>query len=240
MTDLLNINQQGDTWTFTLNRSAKMNALSALMVEALISGVESAHNAGARLLIFDGAGKNFCAGFDFSDIDSQSDGDLLLRFIRIETLLQCIDSSPCLTVSFAHGKNFGAGVDLFAVCKQRYCSAEASFRMPGLKFGLVLGSRRFSDLVGRAMALQILQEAQSISATQAKDIGLVTSIAEVAGWQSIVGDAQRVARSLPVQAQRQLYKVLDSHWSDKDMADLVRSAAAPGLRNRIKDYIGAN
>ncbi|MCR2153265.1 hypothetical protein NSX49_23710, partial [Salmonella enterica] len=76
------------------------------------------------------------------ELDAQSEGDLLLRFVRIETLLQRVAASPCLTVGLAHGRNFGAGVDLFGACKWRVSAPDASFRMPGLKFGLVLGTRR--------------------------------------------------------------------------------------------------
>ena len=88
-------------------------------VDSLIHGVDEAHAAGARLLVFRGAGKSFCAGFDLGQLESQSEGDLTLRFVRIELLLQAIANSPAHTLALAHGKVFGAGVDLFAVCKQR-------------------------------------------------------------------------------------------------------------------------
>ena len=154
MTGSLDITQDAECWSFVLNRPAKMNALDADLIEALIAGVETAHASGARMITLSGAGRNFSAGFDFGEIETQSDGDLLLRFVRIETLLQLIASSPCLTVAFAQGRNFGAGVDLYAVCKHRFCTPDASFRMPGLKFGLVLGSRRFRDLEGQEKALE--------------------------------------------------------------------------------------
>jgi enoyl-CoA hydratase/carnithine racemase len=43
--------------------------------------------------------------------------------------------------------------------------------------------------------------------------------------------------ALSVQAQKQLYKALDTDLADRDMADLVRSAARPGLKKRISDYL---
>jgi enoyl-CoA hydratase/carnithine racemase len=238
MSDLLDIKHDDDGSTFTFNRVVKMNALSAEMVEEIILAIDNAHSNGARYLMFIGAGKNFCAGFDFSDVESQSDGDLLLRFVRIEMLLHMIASSPCLTVAFAHGKTFGAGVDLFAVCKQRYCTPDASFRMPGLKFGLVLGSRRFSELVGRAKALDVLQEAKTITALEAREMGLVNDVREWTDWPGIATDAQRVAKALPIQAQKQLYQALDAELPDQDMANLVRSAAYPSLKKRLSEYFG--
>jgi hypothetical protein len=35
-----------------------------------------------------GEGPSLCAGFDFSGLSESSDGDLLLRFVRLELLLQ--------------------------------------------------------------------------------------------------------------------------------------------------------
>jgi len=236
MSEALHIKHEGDTWIFTFNRAAKMNALNAEMVEEIIQGIDHAHASGARLLMFIGAGKNFCAGFDFANIDSQSDGDLLLRFVRIETLLHMVASSPCLTVAYAHGKTFGAGVDLFVVCKKRYCAPDASFRMPGLKFGLVLGSRRFCELVGREVALDVLQEAKTITALEAQAIGLLHGIKECTEWPNLETEAQRIARALPHHTQKHLFQVLDLTVPDRDMANLVRSAAYPSLKKRLSEY----
>jgi len=237
MRDLLDIDRDQDCWTFTLNRQDRMNALNAPVVEALLEGVENAHGSGARVLVFRGCGKNLSAGFDFGDLDSQSDGDLLMRFVRIETLLHKVAASPCLTVAFAHGRNFGAGVDLFAVCRQRYSTADASFRMPGLKFGLVLGSRRFADLVGQAKALEILQQGRVIQAGEAAEIGLATRLLEQGEWTEAIADAQRVARELDSSTQQQLYNALDKEIPDRDLAAVVRSAARPGLKSRITHYL---
>src|SRR3546814_15911313 len=95
----------------------KRNALSTELVEALIAGVEGAHAQDVPLLVLCGAGTNLSAGFDFTGYQDQSDGDLVLRMVRIEHLLQLIAGSPALTVASGPGRNFGAGVALFAFCK---------------------------------------------------------------------------------------------------------------------------
>ena len=146
-TDGLRVERRGALHLLTLARPDKMNALSAGLVEALIAAVDQAQAEQARAIVFQGEGRNFSAGFDFGDWESHSEGDLLLRFVRIEMLLQRVAATPCLTVALAHGRNFGAGVDLFGACKWRLATPDASFRMPGLKFGLVLGTRRFAALV---------------------------------------------------------------------------------------------
>lgn len=237
MTDQLRIERSAQSWTFTLNRPDKMNALNAPLVEALLQGVDDAHASGARMLVFQGEGRNFSAGFDQGDLDSQSDADLLLRLVRVEALLHLVASSPCLTVAFAHGRNFGAGVDLFAACRHRYSAADASFRMPGLRFGLVLGTRRFGQVVGYAKAREILEQTRQISATEAAEIGLVTRLVEADGRADAVAEALQVATLLDPTTQRHLYRVLERERPDQDLADLVRSASRPGLKSRMLAYM---
>lgn len=237
MTTTLAVDKDGDGWTFTLNRPEKLNALNAEVVEALIEGVTRAHAAGARLLVFAGSGKNFSAGFDQGEIERESDADLLLRLVRIETLFHLVAASPCLTVAFADGRNFGAGVDLFAACRKRYCSADASFRMPGLRFGLILGSRRFGEVVGYATAREILEQTSTIPASQALAIGLATQFVEADGQAQTIAEARKVASLLDRETQAHLYRVLDREQADADMANLVRSASRPGLKARMLEYI---
>lgn len=238
MSDSVLIERAGASWTFVLNRPEKRNALSPDMVESLLTGIQQAHDSKADMLIFRGEGKSFCAGFDFSDFVQLSEGDLLWRFVRIEQLLQLIHGSPALTVALAQGKNFGAGVDLMASCKHRVATPDATFRMPGLKFGLVLGTRRLGELIGKEPARQIQQVAATMMADQARDLHLVNAIEPIEGWQSILEGQRAVALALAPQARESLYRVLGDSGTgyQTDMADLVQSVVTPGLKQRIASY----
>lgn len=70
--------------TMTLNRPDKANALGTELVEALLRTAELAHADDTKALVLCGAGKHFCSGFDFTGCETQSAGDLLHRFVRIE------------------------------------------------------------------------------------------------------------------------------------------------------------
>lgn len=236
----LTIDRDGAAWTFTLARPEKRNALSAELVEALLASVEEAHRSDAALLVFRGEGNNFSAGFDFADFATQSEGDLLHRFVRIETLLQTVAASPCLTLALAHGRNFGAGVDLVAACRQRIATPDASFRMPGLKFGLVLGTRRFADIVGPARAAPILQEARAFDASEAAAIGFVDALVDMPQWPAAIEEARKTSSALEPATRATLYEVLRTDHGDADLATLVRSAARAGLKARIEGYLAAS
>jgi enoyl-CoA hydratase len=233
----LSIERDADCWSFVLDRAAKANALSASLVEALIEGVAQAHAAGASVLAFRGEGKNFSAGFDFTAYESQSEGDLVLRFVRIESLLQAIANSPCLTVAFAHGRNFGAGVDIFAACRWRIAAPDTTFRMPGLGFGLVLGTRRFASIVGGDTARAILERLETFEVARARDMGFVTRVGGAGEWPAIREDARRAAALVDREGRAALYRAVRPGSDDSDMADVVRSACAPGLKQRIARYL---
>ena len=151
----------------TLNRPQKANALSASLVEALLNAIEYAYTDGTRLLILDGNGDNFCAGFDFTAYLEAAEGDLVLRFIRIEHLLQQLHHAPFATLVLAHGKNFGAGADLVCACGLRVAAPETTFRMPGLRFGIVLGTRRLAHRIGADAARDILATSRTLAADEA-------------------------------------------------------------------------
>ncbi len=239
MSAVLRVETRGAVHALTLARPEKMNALSAELVEALIAAVDGAPAQGAQVIVLQGEGRNFSAGFDFGDWEAQSEGDLLLRFVRIETLLQRVAASPCLTVGLAHGRNFGAGVDLFGACKWRISAPDASFRMPGLKFGLVLGTRRFGALVGAERARALLERASPFSADEALRDGFVSRMALPDAWPGIEDEARDAAAALTASSRAQLYAALSAEQPDTDLARLVRSAAEPGLKARVAAYLQA-
>lgn len=236
MSDELLRRHENHVTRLTLNRPQKANALSAALVEALIDAVEYAATDGTRLLIIDGAGPHFCAGFDFTDAQVQSEGDLALRFIRIETLLQALYHAPCETLALAHGRVFGAGADIVASCGLRIAEAGTTFRMPGLRFGVVLGTRRLVHRVGTDKAREILSTSRTFDAAEALDSGFLTGIAAAEEWPALVARAQNATEALAPAAAAALHRrtVIDSR--SEDMAELARSVSTPGLQERIRRY----
>jgi enoyl-CoA hydratase/carnithine racemase len=237
---LLEARLDGSTLVLTLSRPDKMNALSAGLVEALLAQVDAAQAKGVRLLVLKGAGKNFSAGFDMGGIDPQSEGDLVLRFIRIEQLLQALRHAPFDTMVLAHGRNFGAGVDLIAACARRIATPDASFRMPGLRFGLVLGTRLFAERVGPERARAVHQVSKTFNASEALEWGFLTEIASQEHWDPVIVKAQAGATALPADASARLFRVTTADHRDADLAELVRSAAQPGLKDRISAYLASS
>src|SRR5690349_12438114 len=63
--------------TLTLDRPAKRNALSAVLVDALHAAIDRADlDAEVRVLVLRGAGSDFCAGADLEELLASADRTL--------------------------------------------------------------------------------------------------------------------------------------------------------------------
>lgn len=236
----LGSDRAGPVLTLTLRREAAGNAFDSTLVEALLDAFDRLDSTGLRLVVLRGAGGGFCSGFDLTGLEAQSDGDLVLRFVRIEMLLDRVRHAPVPTLALAHRFAFGAGADLFAACTWRVAAPGTRFAFPGAGFGLVLGTRRLAALVGPQAALDMTLRGHRPDAAAAHACGLATSVAAPEDWGACVESLATELGAATQAAQPLLRRaVLPDATRDADLADLVRSAALPGLGARIRAYADA-
>ena len=100
--------------TVTLNRPARLNALSAAMIAALGTALDQAEAEGARALLITGAGRGFCSGADLAD-DAATGGEVdmgagLER--HLNPLLERMAALPMPIVTAINGAAAGAGAGL--------------------------------------------------------------------------------------------------------------------------------
>jgi enoyl-CoA hydratase/carnithine racemase len=232
----LHVERDGPVTRLVLDRPDRANALDDSLVEALLAAVAGAEHDGTRLLVLHSGVKNFSAGFDFSAIEATTEGELLRRFVRIEQLLEAIWHAPFATMSLAHGRNFGAGVDLFVACDVRVAAPGTTFRMPGLRFGLQLGTRRLAQRIGNDVTRALLADSSTIDARRAHELGFVTHLQEVPDWPGLLTAERERAEALTADAARRLRAATVVDTRASDMADLVASVTLPGLKARITTY----
>ncbi len=236
MTDALLVERDGEATTLWLNRPERGNALGPDLVAALDAALEASLAAGARLIVLRGKGRHFCTGFDLSDLDTATEGDLALRVLRIELLLQKLHALPVTTLAIAQGRVFGAGADLFAVCDHRLAVEGSSFAFPGPAFGLVLGTGRLAGLVGEGAARRLLLAGAGIPATEAVLLGLATHALPEAALPDAIATACAAATRLDAPTIAALHGRTRRADDAGDLAALARSVARPGLKQRIQDH----
>lgn len=235
---LLRAERRKRVLTLTLDRPEKRNALNEDLVEALLAEMMEAQGQPTDLVVLRGEGPGFSAGFDLGGLDEQSDGDLLQRFVRIEQLLQAVHTAPFVTLALAHGRVFGAGADLVCACSHRIAAPGTRFRFPGLAFGIVLGTRRLAGRVGADTARAIQAGGRTLDTAEAKRTGLITAIADTPEWSEVVTTVEAEAGGITSTARAVFHSALADARPDENLAHLVRTAAEPGLRDRIRQYVG--
>ncbi len=224
----------------TLARPESGNALDAAIVEDMLDAVAKLGASPPRALVLAGDGNGFCGGFDLDGLASQSDGDLALRFIRIELLLQAIHHFPAPTVALAHRFAWGAGADLFAACRIRVADPDTRFSFPGARFGIVLGSGRLARCVGGQQAFETISAGRPVAAAEALAMGLATHIVPKDRWDSEAIDALVGPwAGLASETMSALLSRLTPDDRAADLAALASSAARPGLGERIAEYAAA-
>lgn len=234
--DELLCQKEGVLTCLRLSRPEKANALNRSLVESLLDAVTKCSQDGTRVLVVQGHGPSFCSGFDLSALEAESEGDTAVRFLRIETLLQAVYHAPCLTVALGHGRIFGAGADLFCACRWRALAPDTIFCMPGLRFGVVLGTRRLVHRIGQHAAQRLLLEARTFTAEEALRIGFATEEASQEEWPELIDRARDAAQVLSVDSAEALFRVSAPDTRAADMADLALSVSRPGLHARIRLY----
>ncbi|VTU33460.1 putative enoyl-CoA hydratase echA6 [Variovorax sp. PBL-H6] len=218
---------QAGVGTLTLNRPANANAVSASIVSGINNALDEAGARKARALVIEGAGHNFCAGFDLSGLDAETDDSLLARFVRVELMLQRVAEAPFLTVAKAQGRIMGVGADLFAACSLRLLDGMPTLAFPGFRgFGIVLGRERLKSLVDPGLAQRWLEQASAISAEEALNSGLAMALL----------DDHRHALTTAIELALENFTARRTNAAG-DLDELVRSAAVPGLKSRIAAYI---
>ena len=228
----VNTRREGGTVTLELARPERGNALGEALVEALLEQVRAAlADDGVHTLVLRGQGRHFCTGLDLSDLETSTDAQWLHRLVRIETLLATLWSAPKRTVAIAHGRTWGAGADLLAACEVRIAQSGTTFRFPGARFGIVLGTRRLAARIGEVRARRLVTEGGELDAAQAREWGLAEAGGEPDLPEPVVDPATAAAIRAATRPGEEAAALA------ADLAALVRSAAEPGLRARLEAYV---
>jgi len=243
MSNELHFSHEDNVARVTLQRADKGNALSATLVNELSRAIGTATALNARLLVIEGEGRHFCTGFDLSNLHDETDDSLLARFTRVELMLQALHAAPFTTLALAHGRTMGAGADLFGACAERWIVEDASFAFPGASFGLVLGSARLADAVGPVQASEWIHSGRLFDSTDALNSGWAHRRVTPLKLEDAIAQLAARCQRLDVETQTALHHALDTSRRPRgdagdalDLGHLVRSAARPGLKDRITAY----
>lgn len=171
---MIELTQNHDIWTVTLNRPDKANALTEDMLRELCEIMERAGDA--RAVILTGRGKIFSAG---ADLDAARAG--LAVSDLWERLSGAIAALPGLTIAALNGTLAGGAMGMALACDIRIAVQGAKFFYPVMKLGFLPQPSdpvRMTALIGPSRTKLILMGGQKILADEALAFGLVDRLVE--------------------------------------------------------------
>ncbi len=170
---------QGSTALVTLDEPGKLNALSPGIRSGFTAALRKADDdPDIRVIIVTGAGdKSFCAGADISGFEFTT--TYAKSFIdKVLDVLALPENTSKPVIAAVNGYAFGGGFEIAIACDFVIASEQAKFGVPEIQLGLLPGFAivRLNDLVGRQMAKYLSMLGESLSAQEARELGLVLKV----------------------------------------------------------------
>jgi enoyl-CoA hydratase/3-hydroxyacyl-CoA dehydrogenase len=185
--------------TITINRPDALNLINPALVHQLRQAFEQAIAAPEVSAIVLGAeGKAFVAGADIdfliSNIESGDIPRIAMYSQAGHELMNLIDHAPKIVVARVNGTALGGGLELALACDTIVAAEGASLGFPETSLGIYPGfggTQRTPRRVGIGLAKWLLFTAKTISAAEARGIGLVDQVVPLAELDNA---ALRIAR----------------------------------------------
>jgi 2-(1,2-epoxy-1,2-dihydrophenyl)acetyl-CoA isomerase len=189
-----------------LNRPEVANGMDVPFLRALYDALMTAHSqAGLRVLVITGAGRNFCAGGDVRTFASK--GEDLPDYLReatswLQVCTQGLLNLQAPVIAAVHGFAAGGGGFGLVCASDLVIAAESARFMSGAtRVGMApdAGSTvTLAQIVGVRKAMEIFLTNPTLTAVEALEIGLVTRVVpDDALHEAAFGLARELAAGAP-------------------------------------------
>ncbi|MBW2250735.1 MAG: enoyl-CoA hydratase/isomerase family protein [Deltaproteobacteria bacterium] len=164
--------------TITLNRPEKKNALSVALRDEISDTLNKlSGKSNVKAVVITGAGDVFSAGFDLKEFqkgmkDTDFNGMLWASSDRFHHTILFF---PLPIIAAVNGPAIAGGFDLASMCDIRVCTENTVFSHPEISFSEVMYSP-LHELLGGALARDLCLTGREVTAQEAKQINLVTSV----------------------------------------------------------------
>ncbi|MEZ5375976.1 MAG: enoyl-CoA hydratase [Acidimicrobiales bacterium] len=234
--------RDGIGW-MTFNNPARHNAMSAEMNRAIPTIIGAfADDPSVRVVVMRGAGgRAFVSGADISEfgerrtsVDARKEYDAIAA--EAQRALTKLDKP---LIAMIEGYCMGGGVLTAMKADIRIASDNSQFAVPAAKLGLGYGYggvEALVDLVGKAVAAEVLFTARRYSASEAAGIGLINRSVPAAELETTVVDLASVIAGNAPMTIRAIKAAIGEVGKDPDRRDLVRVAELTEACFRSEDY----
>jgi cyclohexa-1,5-dienecarbonyl-CoA hydratase len=163
--------------------SPPLNILNIEMMKEINQALRDFQGKNLKVLILNANGKAFSAGVDVSDHTKEKVKEMIQTFHEIFTNLHKINAP---TVALVNGAALGGGCEVATFCDIVIASEKSKFGQPEIKVGVFppVAAAIFPKLMWSKKALELIITGETISANEAKDLGLVNHILPVENFEA--------------------------------------------------------
>jgi enoyl-CoA hydratase len=204
MTDDVTFQVEGAIAVITLNRPAKLNAVTPDMADAIVAAVEECNGSDTiRAVILTGAGERaFCAGSDIRELDTY---ETPWQFRNRPDYCDAFRALLKPTIAAVNGYAFGGGLETAMSCDIRIASENAQFAAPEIKLGWIGGGGMAAHLahsIGPSNAALMIMTGDPVPAQKALAWGLVSEVVALADLMARAREiAAVIASRAPIAAE---------------------------------------
>lgn len=184
-----------------LNRPSAMNAFNLLMLSEIFEAMEDfdgGDEVGA--IVVTGNEKAFAAGADIKEMVDASYVEMVMQErVAIWDRIRKIRKPVIAAVS---GWALGGGCEFVLSCDMVVASESARFGQPEITIGVIPGAggtQRLARLIGKHLAMEMVINNRTLTASEAHHFGLVNRIVPVEGYlDAAVAFAEEIASRAPL------------------------------------------
>jgi cyclohexa-1,5-dienecarbonyl-CoA hydratase len=171
----LNFTHENQVLSITLN-APKGNVLDREMMTELIKAInEQGRVASIKALVFQGEGDHFSFGASVPEHQKEFVAEMLATFHDLFRTLIAVNK-PC--IAMVRGQCLGGGFELAMFCHWIFAAENVKFGQPEINLAVFppVASLILPHLVGQSAADDLVLSGRSITAQEAKLMGLVYSV----------------------------------------------------------------
>lgn len=234
----------GGVARLTLNRPDRLNSFNVQMHREVRDALSQLkNNSEARVLVFTGAGRGFCAGQDLGDRAVAPGGQGVDLGDSIENyykpLVLALRNLPMPVIGAVNGVAAGAGANIALACDLVIASKSASFVQAFSKLGLVPdsgGTWFLPRLLGNARAMGLALLGDKLPAEQAAQWGLIWRCVEDAEFKSTVDQLATQLAAAPTRGLARTKQAIYESWSHSLEQQLDQERDFQRELGRSQDY----
>ena len=243
MSSLVKFEKEDRVAVVSLNRPEKLNALNPAMRNELAEVIERIGNdESIGAVVLTGEGRAFCTGADIAGSDMPTDPiGVVATYKKNSDRQLCIWNLPQPVIAAVNGYALGRGMEVALWCDIVIAASEAQFGEPECRDGWFIASI-IPALTTPQQAKLLMLSGERISATKAREIGLVTEVVPGADCKpAAIALAKRLAH-IPTPTARLMKRYINAIADGMPLNEAMNYGNTMGalLRTHTDEQLGVS